>query len=107
MRLLRPRNGLNNMTEPTNHADEARRFVADIAESIKPLRDRNDIPVGLMNALNGNAIRDLLSAHVHATLALVEQQAIANRIALAVAILHEGNGVLGYFSEAEQEALGL
>lgn len=66
---------------------------------------------------------DLRKAQVHATLALAEEQRTANRIALAVAIrgdlelgdsagelsdwLHEGNGVRGYFSEAEKEALGL
>jgi hypothetical protein len=64
-----------------------------------------------------------IEAQAHATLALVEQQRIANRIALAVGIrkdvllrgtatelsdwLHEGNGVVGYFSAAEQEDLGV
>lgn len=59
----------------------------------------------------------------HAALAAVDQQRIANRIALAAAIrkdlvlggnatdlsewLHEGNGVVGYFSAAEQEELGV
>jgi hypothetical protein len=58
-----------------------------------------------------------------AVLALVEQQRLANRIAIAVAIrgdlelrssatdlsdwLHDGNGVIGYFSASEQEALGI
>ena len=61
-------------------------------------------------------------ALVHATLALVEEQRMANRIALAVAVradlklggsatdlsdwLHDGGGVLGYFSTDEKEALG-
>ena len=72
----------------------------------------------------------LANAHVtaqiataEATLALVEQQRIANLIAVAVAVredlvlggsasalsdwLHEGNGVRGYFSTDEQEGLGL
>lgn len=64
-----------------------------------------------------------LIAQAEATLALVEQQRIANRIALAVAIrkdillrgtatelsdwLNEGDGVRGYFSTAEKEDLGV
>lgn len=60
-------------------------------------------------------------AQVHATLALVDAQRIANRIAIADSIrrdielrqgdlsgwLNEGDGVLGYFSDEEKEAMGL
>ena len=64
-------------------------------------------------------------ALAHATLALVEQQRIANRIAIGVALrdeallrdgrvsnqlqtwLYNGGGILGYFMEDEKEALGL
>lgn len=92
------------MTERIDHAAEAKKLIEN-AYSDDP------------------ALLDGIRAVAHATLALVEEQRTANRIALAVAIrgdlelgdsadelsdwLHEGNGVRGYFSEAEKEALGI
>lgn len=68
----------------------------------------------------------LALSQVHATLALVEQQHIANRIAIGVALrdearlqdktapssdlgtwLYSGGGILGYFLKDEKEAMGL
>ena len=110
-------------TERTDHAAEARRITAAIAEAVEPLRDRDDIPVEIMNALNGNGIRDLLAAQVHATLALVEQQRINNLIAYGremrrdlalmdeqdelMAWARDGGGVAGYLSKSDRAALGL
>lgn len=77
----------------------------------------------LVRLTDGHRERNAHQAQVHAILALVAEQRIANRIALAVAIrgdlelrdsatelsdwLNEGNGVIGYFSEAEQQELGI
>ena len=56
------------MSERIDHAEEARRILSDV----KPYQDQH-IEVGMG------------SAQVHATLALVEQQRIANLIALVAA----------------------
>jgi hypothetical protein len=100
------------MTERTDHAAEALRNINGLHDyqSEEGISDASMLTVAI-------------EAQAHATLALVEQQRIANRIALAVAIredtvlggsatdlsdwLHEGNGVVGYFSAAEQEDLGV
>jgi hypothetical protein len=100
------------MTERIDHAAEALRNINGLHDyqSEEGMSDASMLTVAI-------------EAQAHATLALVEQQRIANRIALAVAIredtvlggsatdlsdwLHEGNGVVGYFSAAEQEDLGV
>ena len=100
------------MTERTDHAAKA----LELEESAEAILDRKAIPPHML------AVIELDQARLHAQLALVEQQRMANRIALAVAVradlklggsatdlsdwLHDGGGVLGYFSTDEKEALG-
>jgi len=80
------------MTERIDHAAEAKRILNE----------------GLLPGRQPHPAVEFAHARVHATLALVEQQRMANRIALAVAVRadHDGGGVLGYFSTDEKEALG-
>lgn len=101
------------MSERIDHAAEA---VACEEAGLSLMRTHGMAP-------HMEAVMQFDLARLHAQLALVEQQRIANRIALAVAIredtilggtatdlsdwLHEGNGVIGYFSAAEQEDLGI
>jgi len=59
------------------------------------------VKVALKDPNTSNALVTAQIATAEAVLALVEQQRIANRIAIAVAIRW------GYFSEAEKEDLGI
>lgn len=70
------------MNERIDHAKISTNLVSEVVEGIEPTKSRGDIPLNLMENLNRNAMRELAVAQVHATLALVEQQRIANLIQL-------------------------
>lgn len=70
------------MTERIDHAGEARKLIEKVETALAPIRDRNDLNAALVTIMNQNFMRDIAAAQVKATLALVEQQRIANVIAI-------------------------
>lgn len=65
------------MTERIDHAAEAVRITTTVSEQVKEVGD-TVLPTHIANAFNAVLSRDLASAQVHATLAIAEQQRIAN-----------------------------
>lgn len=69
------------MNDRIDHAKTALDGLLELEEAFAPVKERNDIDIRIVANLNGNAMRELAIAQVHSTLALVEQQRIANLMA--------------------------
>lgn len=73
------------MSERIDHAAEAIQSIVASNEAIESWSRLGKIPFQHLDSWNRNVIRDVAIAQVHATLALVEQQRVANLIALNLA----------------------
>lgn len=70
------------MTDRIDHVAEAAGRLRAVASVVEEVGDRQVVP-DVLSVWNANVSRELKAAQVHATLALVEQQRIANLISLA------------------------
>lgn len=90
------------MNDRTDHAAEAARVVASIqreTEAAKSIEDPSQAGVALFNT---NVRRELAYAQVHATLALAEQQRLANLITLVNTQIIDSSALLdGPFETGE------
>lgn len=62
----------------TDHRHEALSKLATVEEIVASAKEAGDIRIDVLQAINGNIAREVAIAQVHATLALTEQQRIAN-----------------------------